>query len=45
MDGIAAYEGVKILESCDTFAAPGDAFAGKKVATIGHFHYAERYLE
>lgn len=30
MDGIAAYEGVKILESCDTFAAPGDAFSGKK---------------
>ena len=45
MDGIAAYEGVKILESCDTFAAPGDAFSGKKVATIGHFHYAEHYLE
>lgn len=45
MNGIAAYEGVKILESCDTFAAPGDGLAGKKVATIGHFHYAERYLK
>lgn len=45
MDGITAHEGVKILKSCDAFAAPDDAFAGKKVATIGHFHYAECYLK
>jgi hypothetical protein len=33
------------LYSCDTFKAHQEEIRGKKVATIGHFHYAEEYLK